>query len=221
MNIIVVDDHPLFRDALRSMFRVGLPSARIEEAGSIEAAKRVLADRPGMDLIVLDLTMDDVKGFEGLMALRICFPRIPILVCSALDEPRIIREAIRLGAAGFVPKSAGKSVYMEALDQILAGAIYMPDSVASCSKANISEPIPAAALIATLTPAQMNVLTMIKRGKINKQIAYDLGIGDSMVKAHVSEIMRKLGVQNRTQVALCATALDFNRAGAQELSKTP
>lgn len=217
MHIILVDDHPLFRDALRSMFRIGIPSARIEEAGSIEAAKHVLADRPGIDLIVLDLTMDDVKGFEGLMALRIRFPRIPILVCSALDEPRIIREAIRLGAAGFVPKSAGKAVYMEALDRIMTGAIFMPDSVAGCSEASISEPIPAAALIATLTPAQMNVLTMIKRGKLNKQIAHDLGIGDSMVKAHVSEIMRKLGVQNRTQVALCATALDFNRVGVREL----
>lgn len=212
MHIIVVDDHPLFRDALRSMFRVGVPSARIEEAGSIDMAKRVLEERQGIDLIVLDLTMDDVKGFEGLLALRIRFPRIPILVCSGLDEPRIIREAIRLGAAGFIPKSAGKSIYMEALDRIMRGAIFVPDSVAGSPEDLSAEAAPAAR-IATLTAAQMKVLTMIRRGKINKQIAFDLGIGDSMVKAHVSEIMRKLGVQNRTQVALFATALDFERVG--------
>lgn len=212
MHIILVDDHPLFREALRSTIRLGLPHARIEEADSIGAAKAVLAERPGIDVIVLDLSMKGVTGFDGMMSLRIRFPRIPILVCSGLEEGRIVREALRLGAAGFVPKSATRATYMEALDSIMRGSIYVPD-LAQVHEPEASETADASARIAALTPAQMNVLSMIKRGKLNKQIAFELGIGDSMVKAHVSEIMRKLGVRNRTQVALCASALDFDRVG--------
>jgi len=212
VHIILVDDHPLFREALRSMIRLGIPRARIEEAESIELARAVLAERPGIDLIMLDLSMKGVDGFDGLMSLRIRFPRIPILVVSGLDEPRIIREALRLGASGFVPKSSGKTTYLQAVDRIMNGSIFVPDLAEPAGEPASSEP-PVSQRIATLTPAQMNVLTMIKRGKINKQIAHELGIGDSMVKAHVSEIMRKLGVHNRTQVALCASSLDFDRVG--------
>ena len=110
-----------------------------------------------------------------------------------------------------MPKSSGKSVYMDAIREIGRGEVYVPDSIDLTLPGD--SPPKASDRIATLTPAQMNVLTMIKRGKINKQIAYELGIGDSMVKAHVSEIMRKLGVSNRTQVALCASSLDFDRVG--------
>jgi DNA-binding NarL/FixJ family response regulator len=213
MHIILVDDHPLFREALRSTIRIGLSHARIEEADSIEAAKTVLAERPGIDVIVLDLSMKGVSGFDGMMSLRIRFPRIPILVCSGLEEGRIVREALRLGAAGFVPKSATRATYMEALECIMRGSIFVPDlAQVQEAEAEASETADASARIAALTPAQMNVLS-IKRGKLNKQIAFELGIGDSMVKAHVSEIMRKLGVRNRTQVALCASALDFDRVG--------
>ncbi|MFY9294412.1 MAG: response regulator transcription factor [Methylorubrum rhodinum] len=209
MHFVLVDDHPLFREALRSMIRLGLPHARIEEADSIEAAKGVLGDRPQVDLIMLDLSMIGVTGFDGLMSLRIAYPRIPILVVSGLDEPRIMREALRLGAAGFVPKSSGKTVYMRAIQKIVSGGVFVPESVDLT--AGIEAAPSARESIATLTPAQMRVLSMIKRGKLNKQIAFELGIGDSMVKAHVSEIMRKLGVRNRTQVALCASMLDFDR----------
>lgn len=216
MHFVLVDDHPLFREALRSMIRLGFPHSRIDEADSIDAAKAVLGERPTIDLIMLDLSMTGITGFDGLMSLRIAYPRIPIVVVSALDEPRIVREALQLGAAGFVPKSSGKAVYMQAIREIVSGAIFVPDSVSlTMDRADPRrrEPAAPAERIRTLTPAQMNVLTLIKRGKINKQIAYELGIGDSMVKAHVSEIMRKLGVSNRTQVAICASSLDFDRVG--------
>lgn len=212
MHIILVDDHPLFREALHSMLRLGLPAVRIEEADSIERAQCVLAQKPQIDLIVLDLSMKGVDGFEGMVALRIRFPRIPILVCSALEEPRVVREALRLGAAGFVPKSAPRASYLKALDCVMNGSIFVPDlPMAEVSLRREADDV--GARIAALTPAQMNVLSMIKHGKLNKQIAFELGIGDSMVKAHVSEIMRKLGVRNRTQAALCASELDFNRVG--------
>lgn len=211
MHFVLVDDHPLFREALRSMIRLGLPHARIDEAESIEAAKGVLGERPQVDLIMLDLSMTGVTGFDGLMSLRIAYPRIPILVVSGLDEPRIMREALRLGAAGFVPKSSGKTVYMRAIGEIASGGIYVPEAI---DLDGSGDGVPALHdSIASLTPAQMRVLTMIKRGKLNKQIAFELGIGDSMVKAHVSEIMRKLGVSNRTQVAIRASCLDFDRVG--------
>lgn len=214
MHVILVDDHPLFREALRSMIRLGVPHARIDEADSIASAKTVLGDRPSVDLIMLDLSMEGVTGFDGLMALRISYPRVPILVVSALDEPRIVREALQLGAAGFVPKSSGKAIYMEAIREIAGGNVYVPASIdLRADDSDLRRGAAASQRIATLTPAQMNVLTLIKRGKINKQIAYELGIGDSMVKAHVSEIMRKLGVSNRTQVAICASSLDFDRVG--------
>ncbi len=211
MHIILVDDHPLFREALHSTLRSGFPRARIEEADSIASAKRILSEKPGFDLIVLDLSMNDATGFEGMMALRIRFPRIPILICSALEEPRMVREALWLGAAGFVPKSAPRATYMKAMECVLNGEIFVPDLPAELPLGR--EAPDTATRIASLTPAQMNVLSMIKQGKLNKQIAFELGIGDSMVKAHVSEIMRKLGVSNRTQVALCASALDFHRVG--------
>lgn len=216
MHILLVDDHPLFREALRSMVRLGLPQARIEEAESITSARAVIGDRPTIDLIMLDLSMKGVTGFDGLMTLRIAYPRIPILVVSAHEEPRIVREALQLGASGYVPKSSGKSVYMEAIREIGSGGVFVPDILSPSAERRVESRQPASSAtdrIATLTPAQMNVLTLIKRGKINKQIAYELGIGDSMVKAHVSEIMRKLGVSNRTQVAICASSLDFDRVG--------
>lgn len=211
MHFILVDDHPLFREALRSMIRLGLPHARIDEADSIEAAKAALGERPQVDLIMLDLSMIGVTGFDGLMSLRIAYPRIPILVVSGLDEPRIVREALQLGAAGFVPKSSGKTTYMRAIQEIASGGVFVPEEVDLEARAEAAPNFHDS--IATLTPAQMRVLTMIKRGKLNKQIAFELGIGDSMVKAHVSEIMRKLGVSNRTQVAIRASSLDFDRVG--------
>lgn len=211
MHIILVDDHPLFREALHSTLRSGFPKARIEEADSISSAKSILSEKPGIDLIVLDLSMTDATGFDGMMALRVRFPRIPILICSALEEPRMVQEALWLGAAGFVPKSAPRATYITALTCVLNGKIFIPDLPAELPQERVSAD--ASARIAALTPAQMSVLSMIKHGKLNKQIAFELGIGDSMVKAHVSEIMRKLGVSNRTQVALCAAALDFSRIG--------
>ena len=216
MHIILVDDHPLFREALRSMIRLGLPQGRIEEAASIPAARALLGDRPSLDLITLDLSMKGVTGFDGLMTLRIAYPRIPILVVSAHEEPRIVREALQLGASGYVPKSSGKAIYMEAIREITSGGVFVPDILSPANERLAERHAPPSAAtdkIATLTPAQMTVLSLIKRGKINKQIAYELGIGDSMVKAHVSEIMRKLGVSNRTQVAICASSLDFDRVG--------
>lgn len=214
VQLLLVDDHALFRDAIRRILQAAFPQALIEDADSIEAATAALGHRPDMDLVVLDLSMRGIRGFEGFMAIRARFPRIPILICSGLEEARIIREALALGAAGFVPKTSSRITYLEAVARALEGEIFVPDSVAGTLHSDPRSASTPYARMSTLSHAQMNVLILIKQGLSNKEIALCLGIGMSMVKTHATEIMRKLGVRSRTQAVIFASALDFERIGA-------
>ncbi|BCM87511.1 transcriptional regulator [Methylobacterium indicum] len=212
MHLIIVDDHPLFRDALSSAVRLAFPAAEVEEADGIESACAALSRGRSIDLTLLDLTMQGVNGFDGLIAIRTRFPRIPVLVVSGLDDPRIVREALSHGAAGFVPKAAGKPVLIRAITDVLNGAIFVPEGLSGPAEApgrKTGKP-PIAERIAELTPQQVRVLLMIRQGKLNKQIAHELGVGDSTVKAHVSEILRKLGVISRTQIVIETANLDYD-----------
>ncbi|MFE1600034.1 response regulator [Methylobacterium sp. ID0610] len=212
MHLMIVDDHPLFREALASAVRLAFPAAAVEEADGIDSACAALTRLRSVDLTLLDLTMRGVNGFDGLIAIRTRFPRIPILVVSGLDDPRIVREALSHGASGFVPKAAGKAVLTRAITDVLNGAIFVPEGMG----AQEGEPPPRgskppiAERIAELTPQQVRVLLMIRQGKLNKQIAHELGVGDSTVKAHVSEILRKLGVISRTQIVIETANLDYD-----------
>ena len=212
MHLIIVDDHPLFRDALSSAVRLAFPAADVEEADGIESACAALSRGRLIDLTLLDLTMQGVNGFDGLIAIRTRFPRIPVLVVSGLDDPRIVREALSHGAAGFVPKAAGKPVLIRAITDVLNGAVFVPEGLSGPAEApgrKAGKP-PIAERIAELTPQQVRVLLMIRQGKLNKQIAHELGVGDSTVKAHVSEILRKLGVISRTQIVIETANLDYD-----------
>ncbi|MBY0299011.1 MAG: response regulator transcription factor [Methylobacterium sp.] len=209
MHLMIVDDHPLFREALTSAVRLAFPSAAVEEADGIDSACAALSRLRSVDLTLLDLTMRGVNGFDGLIAIRTRFPRIPILVVSGLDDPRIVREALSHGAAGFVPKAAGKAVLTRAITDVLNGSIFVPEGVAGEGEAPRGNKPPIAERIAELTPQQVRVLLMIRQGKLNKQIAHELGVGDSTVKAHVSEILRKLGVISRTQIVIETANLDY------------
>ncbi|ACL59069.1 two component transcriptional regulator, LuxR family [Methylobacterium nodulans ORS 2060] len=211
MHLMIVDDHPLFREALASAVRLAFPAAAVEEADGIEAACATLSRLRSVDLTLLDLTMRGVNGFDGLIAIRTRFPRIPILVVSGLDDPRIVREALSHGASGFVPKAAGKAVLTRAITDVLNGSIFVPEGVgAQEGEAPRGGKPPIAQRIAELTPQQVRVLLMIRQGKLNKQIAHELGVGDSTVKAHVSEILRKLGVISRTQIVIETANLDYD-----------
>ncbi|WP_157080558.1 response regulator [Methylobacterium variabile] len=213
MHLIIVDDHPLFREALSSAVRLAFPAAEVEEADGIESACAVLSRARSIDLTLLDLTMQGVNGFDGLIAIRTRFPRIPVLVVSGLDDPRIVREALAHGAAGFVPKAAGKPVLIRAITDVLNGAVFVPDGLSGPAEApgrSKGGKPPIAQRIAELTPQQIRVLLMIRQGKLNKQIAHELGVGDSTVKAHVSEILRKLGVISRTQIVIETANLDYD-----------
>jgi DNA-binding NarL/FixJ family response regulator len=211
VHLLLVDDHTLFRDALRRVLQLGFPEATIRETSSIEGAIDDLSQHPEPDLVILDLTMRGVRGFEGFLTVRSRFPRIPILICSGVDEPRIIREALALGAAGFVAKTARQATYHAAVKQALEGQVFVPEGVV---------PLPpeagqrsASARISTLSQGQLNVLILIKKGLTNQEIAARLGIGMSMVKTHATEIMRKLGVRTRTQAVIFVSELDFEHAG--------
>ena len=211
MHLLIVDDHPLFREALASAVGLAYPDATLHEADGIASACAVLGKQAAIEIILLDLSMQGVTGFEGLATIRARAPRVPILVVSGLEDPRIIREALDHGAAGFVPKAVDKSTLTRAIADVLAGGLFVPGTMPADQRATNPHKAPLAERVARLTPQQLRVLAMIRQGKLNKQIAYELQVGDSTVKAHVSEILRKLDVISRTQIVIEAARLDFDR----------
>ncbi|WP_232630146.1 response regulator [Methylobacterium sp. Leaf118] len=214
LRLLLVDDHPLFREALASAIALAFPGAELHEADGIRGACEILERTPAIDLTLLDLTMQGVAGFDGLVGIRTRFPRVPILIVSGLEEPRIMHEAVRHGAAGFVPKAVDKATLTRAISEVLNGALFLPpDLAAPPPTARPSRKPPLAERVARLTPQQMRVLSMIRQGKLNKQIAHELQVGDSTVKAHVSEILRKLEVISRTQIVIETAYLDFDQTG--------
>ncbi|MFC5342855.1 response regulator [Brevundimonas staleyi] len=199
-RIVVADDHPLFRAALGSALARAAPGATIEETASLAGAREALGGGP-VDLLLLDLKLSDSEGFAGLAEVRGDFPAVPVAVVSASEDGPTVRRALAFGAAGFIPKSATLQEMVEALEAILAGD-------------NWSPPIPEAdedesmeARIASLTPSQLKILIGLQQGRLNKQIAYDLGVTEATIKAHLTSVFRKLGVHNRTQAVIAAQAL--------------
>ena len=210
-KVLIVDDHPMFREALRGAVEFALADAAVFEARSIDTACEEIRAEPGIEIILLDLSMPGTSNFDGLMLLRSTFPRIPIMIVSGLDDPRIVQEAIRLGAAGFVSKSVDKKTLGEAISEVLGGSVFVaPDLAPVISGAeNVSTSGDIGSRLAELTPAQMRVLHLLRHGRLNKQIAHELDISETTVKAHVSEILRKLNVVSRTQAVIEAAHLDF------------
>lgn len=188
------------REALVESFG---PDFELLEAGSIQAARELLAaDR--IDLLLLDLYMPGMEGAVSLLPLRADFPSVPILVVSAVEEPLIVRQTMEFGASGFLPKSAPFSAISEAVRAVLAGDLWfpeIPDTGAGPSDAQL------AGRIAELTPQQQRVFALLAQGKLNKEIAFELDVHEATVKAHVTQILQKLGVHSRTQAALVAHRL--------------
>ncbi|CZT34119.1 response regulator transcription factor [Rhizobium sp. 9140] len=201
MTIIVADDHPLFRGAMRQALAAMPGAPDIVEAGDFGAVREAAARHPDADLLMLDLTMPGISGFSGLMVLRTEFPSLPILIVSAHDEPATITRSIDLGACGFLSKSAGIEDIRRAIDTVIAGNLYTPDGF----RRGMSHEPDVADLIQrlnTLTPQQSRVLAMLAEGLLNKQIAYELGVSEATIKAHVSAILLKLNVDSRTQAVI-------------------
>lgn len=209
-SFLVVDDHPLFREALHLAIKSAYPDSTISEAASISAARDLLRNGVTFDLVLLDLSMPGVTGFEGFLELRSLDPKQPIVIISALEDPRIIHEAMTCGASGFICKSAKKAELSDAISAVMLGNITLPKTYAP-PKDQPNGATDLAARLSTLTPQQLRVLVMLRQGLLNKQIAHELNVGETTIKAHVSEILRKLDVASRTQAVIAVSRIDFDQ----------
>jgi len=202
-RIIIVDDHPLFRAALRQT--LGGADLAVEEAGDLNALIAALEADRECDLVLLDLNMPGAHGVSGLLLLRAQYPDIPVMIISAVEDHKVIRRTFELGAAGYLPKSVGPGDIRAAIDTVLDGGISVPAGV---SLAGDDEQSALIRRLATLTPQQIRVLMMLSDGLMNKQIAYELSISEATVKAHVSSILQKLDVDSRTQAVIAASRIE-------------
>jgi DNA-binding NarL/FixJ family response regulator len=205
-RLVIADDHPLFRGALREAVVGLIEHADIAEAGSFDDVAKLLEKDSEVDLILLDLTMPGVRGFSGLMFLRAQYPSVPVMVVSANDDPAVIRRCMDFGASGFISKTLGIEQMREAVRRVLDGEVWTPPDVDLAGGAD-AETAALMARLATLTPQQVRVLMMLSEGMLNKQIAYELSVSEATVKAHVSAILQKLGVDSRTQAVIAAAKI--------------
>ncbi|MGM0833270.1 MAG: response regulator [Pseudomonadota bacterium] len=210
-SLLVADDHPLFRDALHAVISAGLTSAQLLESDSLAAAIHTIDNHDELDLLLLDLSLPDADGLEGLTILRERFPWLPVAIVSAHQERQLVLDAITQGAVGYIPKSTPREQLLAALNQILQGQLYLPADImrqppprmeSSALVSSSSEP-PRERLI-RLTDKQLDVLSCMTQGMSNKQIARELLIAETTVKTHVSAVLRKLGATSRVHAIVIA-----------------
>jgi DNA-binding NarL/FixJ family response regulator len=206
-HLLIADDHPLFRGALREAVSGLFDRVEVGEAGTFEEVTDILEQGGEADLILLDLRMPGIRGFSGLMYLRAQYPSLPIVVVSANDDPAVIRRCMEFGASGFIPKTLGVEALRHAVARVLQGEIWTPPDV-DLTRQSDAGTAALIARLATLTPQQVRVLMMLSGGLLNKQIAYELGVSEATVKAHVSAILQKLGVESRTQAVIAAGKIE-------------
>jgi DNA-binding NarL/FixJ family response regulator len=206
-HLLIADDHPLFRGALRGAMSGLFERAQVDEAGTFEETTAFLERDSEVDLVLLDLSMPGVRGFSGLMYLRAQYPSLPIVVVSANDDPVVIRRCMEFGASGFIPKTLGTDAMRKAIARILQGEVWTPPDV-DLARPSDAETAAMIARLSSLTPQQVRVLMMLSGGLLNKQIAYELGVSEATVKAHVSAILQKLGVESRTQAVIAAGRIE-------------
>ncbi|MCS6986246.1 MAG: response regulator transcription factor [Sphingomonadaceae bacterium] len=207
-RVLIVDDHPLVRDGLRTILAVAFDSCELFEAATLEEAVGVIRREGDFDLVLLDLNIPGAHGFSGLRTLRREFPTLPVVIVSAATEKGLVDGALAEGASGFIPKSLKRSQLVDAVRHVLAGEIYVP---ADFAEANRPDPEEAdiRSRIASLTPQQRVVLGLVVEGKPNKLIARELDVTLTTVKSHMSAILAKLGVYSRTQAVVLANRVGF------------
>lgn len=211
IRFLIVEDHPLFSEALENAICMANPDAEILHATSIDEALDVLSSTPLIDLILLDLSMPGTTGLSGVIRIRKAFPKSPVVIVSSHQDPQIVSSVLSLGVSGYIPKSTSKRELADSIKEVLRGTIYLPSdyrdlAAARRPKANNPELLKR---LHDLTPQQLRVLDMLRRGLQNKQIAYELKICETTVKVHVSEILRKLHVFSRTKAIIEIAKIDF------------
>jgi DNA-binding NarL/FixJ family response regulator len=216
IRVLIADDHPLMVGGLRQAVLAAAPGAEIAVAHDFDSMVAALDASPDTDLVLLDLTMPGVRGFSGLLFLRSARPSTPVIVVSGNEERAVVRHCMEFGAAGFIPKTNSLDTMRTAIAQVLDGGRWTPPDFDPNLAPN-GESSAMARRLASLTPQQVRVLMMLSQGLLNKQIAYELGVSEATVKAHVSAIFQKLGVESRTQAVILATKIE----SAQELLIAP
>jgi len=206
-HLLIADDHPLFRGALCEAVTGLFDRADIAEAGTFEEVMELLERGGDVDLVLLDLRMPGVRGFSGLMYLRAQYPGLPIVIVSANDDPAVIRRCMEFGASGFIPKTLGIEALRSVIARVIQGEVWTPPDI-DLKRGSDAESAAMIARLATLTPQQVRVLMMLSGGLLNKQIAYELGVSEATVKAHVSAILQKLNVESRTQAVIAAGKIE-------------
>jgi DNA-binding NarL/FixJ family response regulator len=215
-KIIVADDHPLFRQAMKQVIPQAINGCTMLEADSFFTLKEQLENNDDIDLLLLDLHMPGNKGFVALNTIRTEFPSIPIVIVSASDSAKIIRRSYAFGASGYITKSSSFDTIKQALKCVMEGEIWVDEEVKSDLALAGSDDECFASKIASLTLQQFKVLSMIANGQLNKQIAYELSIQETTVKHHVSSILRKLKVINRTGAGIMFNQLQIEDGSKQE-----
>lgn len=201
LTFVVADDHPLFRGAIKETLRSIDDQVNILEAGDFEAAKKLVAETPDVDLVLLDLTMPGTSGLSGLVTLRAMQAAVPVVIVSASDDVATIRRALELGASGYIRKSSSIEEIRNAINTVLAGGIAAPSNIELGAETD-PDILDLIQRIQALTPQQARVLGMLAEGLLNKQIAYELGVSEATIKAHVSAVLQKLNVDSRTQAVI-------------------
>ena len=207
IRLVIADDHPLFRGALREAVTALYPTAEIVEMGTFDDLHAALEKDSNFDLVLLDLTMPGARGFSGLIYLRAQYAGVPVVVVSGNEEPAVIRRCLDLGASGFIPKTLGTAGMRDAIAAVMAGGAWSPPDVDLATRSD-AETDAIIARLSTLTPQQVRVLMMLSEGRLNKQIAYELSVSEATVKAHVSAILQKLGVESRTQAVIAVSKVE-------------
>lgn len=203
-SILVIDDHPLYCDALASTISRLFGSGNVKTANSLTEALRLVGTRFSPDLVMLDLNLPDVTGLSGLLKIKGKMPDVPVMVFSAEASSDTIQALLSAGAAGYVPKEASHKVLERALQDVREGRKFMPPGFSPSARPTGREMTSqqVAQKIADLTPQQGRIMKLICAGKANKQIAYEMSLAEATVKAHITALLRRLGVNNRTQAAM-------------------
>jgi DNA-binding NarL/FixJ family response regulator len=213
-TIIIADDHPLFREALKLAISQALSGAQTIEADTVDSLLAALNAHPEIDLLLLDLGMPGAHGFSALVQARAHYPAVPVVVISGREDQDIAQRTLVHGAAAFIAKSASVPTIIDALQTILRGGIWNPpETRLAGARINTVNPdeADAARRVATLTPQQFRVLSMLCSGQSNKRIALQLDVSEATVKAHMTAVLEKMGAENRTQAVLIAQRLALHQ----------
>ena len=210
VRVLIADDHPLVLGALREAVTGAIPDAEIHVAADFETLAAALEQTPDMDLVLLDLSMPGVRGYSGLLFLRSERPGVPVMVVSGNEDPAVMRHCIEFGASAYAPKSLDIETMRAAIRKVLEGGQWTPPDLDLNAPAN-KEASALVRRLSSLTPQQVRVLMMLSQGLLNKQIAYELTVSEATVKAHVSAILQKLGVDSRTQAVIAAAKIEVGQ----------